>query len=910
MKNLTKKLILTSLMALMAFSSAFGQNGTLRAKFVKSNNGNPVTDATFRARNTANTYYTSVLTPDPQGETQWSVPPGDYIVYLVAGNYSSIQSSVVTVSAGQTNSYFIDNPLVVVPHGTIQARFLKSTDNSPVTDAQFRASNSAIGYYSAAKTPTAQGDIEWKVPPGNYQVSLYSGSYSSASVSITVVSEQINSNITSSPMLLTPLAGLHAKLIKSTDLSNVANYTFSIRKDANTHVKYVTTNANGEFSTTLNPGFYWLDITNEYVTQKVGDFEVLPNQVNETYYNTPIVVTPKAKLKAKFINSVTQLPVSGITVLPVNATTGIITYANTLDANGTAEWSLDPGNYYIKWHTGPYAQFQTATVQLTAGNTNSLLFDSPTALVPLSTLRAKFIKGSDGSPITDASFRAVNTTTGDYSIASTPNSQGEIEWTVNSGNCYIQLYSGNYVTYNSPSMYISPGTINTAFVDTPRVLTPLGVKAHFVNSNNTAVISGKTVKITDGSNNTVATQNTNANGDVLIQLAPGSYTMKAFDNDVNYQTQNIPITITSSALLDKGTINMAQNVFALSFDGVGDYVDAGNDASLGTVTSAITIETWILRKTGGSNSQHVISKGGGWGNTGFNLHFYSTGGEPNMLRFEVRGSGALIWDFYNVVTNIGYDQWHHLAVVWDKNTMPAPKVIIDGTLVYNASGDYTGTINASSYNLFIGRNSGINGGDFKGNLDEVRLWNVARTQAEIQASMSTHLSGSESGLLAYYKTDEGTGSLINDIAGANSQGALMGNTSWLSTTFPHISGTMTKILAGIFYESAYTDTTGEMKKDLSTIPMEFGLESNFPNPFNPTTTLRYALKEDVRVSLKVYNLLGQEVRNLVNEYQSAGFKNVLWDGKNNQGKQVPSGVYIYRLEAGSFKMSKKMNLIK
>jgi len=96
----------------------------------------------------------------------------------------------------------------------------------------------------------------------------------------------------------------------------------------------------------------------------------------------------------------------------------------------------------------------------------------------------------------------------------------------------------------------------------------------------------------------------------------------------------------------------------------------------------------------------------------------------------------------------------------------------------------------------------------------------------------------------------------------------------------------------------------------SEVPSSYLLKQNYPNPFNPTTTLRYALKEDVRVSLKVYNLLGQEVRNLVNEHQTAGFKNVLWDGKNNQGKQVPSGVYIYRLEAGSFKMSKKMNLIK
>ncbi len=809
-------------MALMAFSSAFGQNGTLRAKFVKSTDGSPVTDATFSAVLASNNQSYGVRTPNAQGEMEWSLPPGNYYVKRQTGNYVATNSVTVTLLAGETNSTLVTNPTSLTPLAFLRAKFVKSTDGTPVTDATFTAVLTSNNQNQGTRTPNAQGEMEWALPPGNYYVKLLTGYYvATNSVTVTLVAGETNSSLVTNPTSLTPSTILRAKFVKTTDGTPVTDATFTAVSTSN-------------------------------------------NQ-----------------------NQGTRTP----------------------NSQGEMEWVLAPGNYYVKLLTGNYVAANSVTVTLANGETNSTLVTNPTQIVPKSIIRAKFINSHDGSPITDATFRFFDQN-GNYYTAQTPDANGIIESMVSPANFRVQLHSGLYVAYTSGSITVEPGTTNTAFVDTARVLTPLGVKAHFVNSNNTAVISGKTVKITDGSNNTVATQNTNANGDVLIQLAPGSYTMKAFDNDVNYQTQNIPITITSSALLDKGTINMAQNVFALSFDGVGDYVDAGNDASLGTVTSAITIETWILRKTGGSNSQHVISKGGGWGNTGFNLHFYSTGGEPNMLRFEVRGSGALIWDFYNVVTNIGYDQWHHLAVVWDKNTMPAPKVIIDGTLVYNASGDYTGTINASSYNLFIGRNSGINGGDFKGNLDEVRLWNVARTQAEIQASMSTHLSGSESGLLAYYKTDEGTGSLINDIAGANSQGALMGNTSWLSTTFPHISGTMTKILAGIFYESAYTDTTGEMKKDLSTIPMEFGLESNFPNPFNPTTTLRYALKEDVRVSLKVYNLLGQEVRNLVNEYQSAGFKNVLWDGKNNQGKQVPSGVYIYRLEAGSFKMSKKMNLIK
>ncbi len=98
---------------------------------------------------------------------------------------------------------------------------------------------------------------------------------------------------------------------------------------------------------------------------------------------------------------------------------------------------------------------------------------------------------------------------------------------------------------------------------------------------------------------------------------------------------------------------------------------------------------------------------------------------------------------------------------------------------------------------------------------------------------------------------------------------------------------------------------------MSENPKHFELSQNYPNPFNPTTTIKYALKEDVKVSLKIYNSLGQEVRTLVNEHQNAGFKEIMWDGKNNQGSAVPSGIYMYRLVAGSkFVKANKMTLMK
>ncbi|MDA0272307.1 MAG: HYR domain-containing protein [Proteobacteria bacterium] len=90
----------------------------------------------------------------------------------------------------------------------------------------------------------------------------------------------------------------------------------------------------------------------------------------------------------------------------------------------------------------------------------------------------------------------------------------------------------------------------------------------------------------------------------------------------------------------------------------------------------------------------------------------------------------------------------------------------------------------------------------------------------------------------------------------------------------------------------------------------FGLRQNFPNPFNPETMIGYSLSEASEVRLVIYNLLGQTVRVLVNESQSAGRYQMRWDGRDASGHQVTSGVYLYRLTAGSYEVVKKMILTK
>jgi len=104
-------------------------------------------------------------------------------------------------------------------------------------------------------------------------------------------------------------------------------------------------------------------------------------------------------------------------------------------------------------------------------------------------------------------------------------------------------------------------------------------------------------------------------------------------------------------------------------------------------------------------------------------------------------------------------------------------------------------------------------------------------------------------------------------------------------------------------------THGPIMVEVAT-PKTFDLSQNYPNPFNPATQITYQLPQAVKVSLVIYNMIGQEVRKLVDAQQPAGYHTAIWDGRDNAGRQLPTGVYHYRLQAGSFNVTKKMLMAK
>ena len=103
----------------------------------------------------------------------------------------------------------------------------------------------------------------------------------------------------------------------------------------------------------------------------------------------------------------------------------------------------------------------------------------------------------------------------------------------------------------------------------------------------------------------------------------------------------------------------------------------------------------------------------------------------------------------------------------------------------------------------------------------------------------------------------------------------------------------------------------EVSSDDPGIPvLTTALHPNYPNPFNPETTISYSLERSGNVKIEVYNVKGQLVRTLINEAQNAGKHSAVWNGKDDHNRSVASGIYYYKLTAGSFTSTKKMVLMK
>lgn len=107
-----------------------------------------------------------------------------------------------------------------------------------------------------------------------------------------------------------------------------------------------------------------------------------------------------------------------------------------------------------------------------------------------------------------------------------------------------------------------------------------------------------------------------------------------------------------------------------------------------------------------------------------------------------------------------------------------------------------------------------------------------------------------------------------------------------------------------------TDVNDPHEPNDPDLPIDFMLSQNYPNPFNPSTTISFSLPYRTEVKIEIYNLIGQKIATVADQYYEAGSYNITWNGRNRMGEQLPSGIYLYRLSTPDFSDCKKMVLLK
>ena len=226
------------------------------------------------------------------------------------------------------------------------------------------------------------------------------------------------------------------------------------------------------------------------------------------------------------------------------------------------------------------------------------------------------------------------------------------------------------------------------------------------------------------------------------------------DLPANLPTDNYKVTLASRGTATNSGVNQV-----LSLDGTGQYVNLDFNASL-AITNQLTAEAWFNFQSGGTQNPRIL------GRTDLVWEIFTWGtGSTRTIGTQIttdQGPFAL-----QSIRSFAAGQWHHVAITYDQTTF---RLYIDGALEVQSPA--TGQLAVTTYPLSVGKKAPQNGDYFKGQIDECRVWNVARTQAQIQATMSKALSGAESGLVVYWPFDEASGQTVTDLSPNHNDGTL------------------------------------------------------------------------------------------------------------------------------------------
>ncbi|MCF8242237.1 MAG: FG-GAP-like repeat-containing protein [Melioribacteraceae bacterium] len=243
--------------------------------------------------------------------------------------------------------------------------------------------------------------------------------------------------------------------------------------------------------------------------------------------------------------------------------------------------------------------------------------------------------------------------------------------------------------------------------------------------------------------------------------------------------------------------------------------------------------------------------------------------------------------------NIG--EWQHFAITINQDNGDV-KLFYNGNekpFTMAGSTPYDGTISDNAgIPLIIGKDKNLSRG-FNGAIDEIRLWNYVRSDDDIWFNANKVLAGNETGLTIYYNMNEGTGNVLNDITGDyNAQ----------------------IIDASYTFGVELDEITGVEENEEEIVAENFVLYQNYPNPFNPTTTIEFNIPNSVgdenfrplhMVKLKVFDILGCEIKTLINKQMQPGRYKITFDAAG-----LSSGIYFYQLKADNFVQTNKMILLR
>ena len=357
-------------------------------------------------------------------------------------------------------------------------------------------------------------------------------------------------------------------------------------------------------------------------------------------------------------------------------------------------------------------------------------------------------------------------------------------------------------------------------------------------------------------------------------------------------TYSVRLTVTNSSwsdtLLQEACIRVFDGESALRFNGHDGAATCPSSPSL-SLTDAMTVEAWISPEGWGEVTStgygRIIDKG----NIALYLHGEGAAYNQHSAILLVRNESGPPHVYVSPTNSVTLGGWSHLAATYDGDNGHA-SICVNGieqelTCASPASGPIRDN---AAIDLLIG--NGPSGTfTFDGIIDEVRVWNVVRAPGEIAETMDHYLVGSEQGLVGYWTMNEGIGNVLEDGSPSGNDATITGAEWWQGTPF-HPDG----------IEDGITPPT---------IP-SFALYSGYPNPFTERAMIRYDLPVACPSQLAIFDIAGRAIRTLVDGFQPKGAHCACWDGRDQNGREAPSGIYFCRMRSGDFSAARKLLLVR